>query len=76
MMREDPRRRFTFGITMEDTETRFWFASRSTVLVTELKLFISLTCACFFLTPMFVSKPGISGLHQAHPFCGLSIPRH
>lgn len=34
-MREDARRRFTFGITIEDTSTRFWFASRSIVLASE-----------------------------------------
>ncbi|KAF8877519.1 hypothetical protein BD779DRAFT_1650263 [Infundibulicybe gibba] len=33
IMREDARRRFTFGITIEDTSTRFRFASRSVVLV-------------------------------------------
>jgi hypothetical protein len=32
-MREDARRRFTFGITIEDTQTRFWFTSRSVILV-------------------------------------------
>ncbi|KAF8877516.1 hypothetical protein BD779DRAFT_1803938 [Infundibulicybe gibba] len=32
VMREDARWRFTFGITIEDTSTRFWFASRSVVL--------------------------------------------
>ncbi|KAF8880268.1 hypothetical protein BD779DRAFT_1803027 [Infundibulicybe gibba] len=35
IMREDPRRRFTFGITIEGTDTRFWFASRSVVLVSK-----------------------------------------
>ncbi|CCM03683.1 uncharacterized protein FIBRA_05827 [Fibroporia radiculosa] len=34
-MREDPRRRFTFGLTIEDSETRLWYASRADVMVTE-----------------------------------------
>ncbi|KAF8880260.1 hypothetical protein BD779DRAFT_1803020 [Infundibulicybe gibba] len=35
IMSEDARRRFTFGITIEGADTRFWFASRSVVLVSE-----------------------------------------
>ncbi|KAF8877518.1 hypothetical protein BD779DRAFT_1803940 [Infundibulicybe gibba] len=35
VMREDARRRFTFGITIEDTSTRLWFASRSIILVSR-----------------------------------------
>ncbi|KAI0954296.1 hypothetical protein AcV7_007565 [Taiwanofungus camphoratus] len=34
-MRNDPRRRFTMGLTIEDTDTRLWFCSRSETLVTE-----------------------------------------
>lgn len=34
-MRNDPARRFAFGLTIENTETRVWFASRSGVMVTE-----------------------------------------
>ncbi|KAI0916615.1 hypothetical protein AcW1_010385 [Taiwanofungus camphoratus] len=34
-MRDDPRRRFTMGLTIEDTDTRLWFCSRSETLVTE-----------------------------------------
>ena len=35
VMREDVRRRFTFGYTMENTQMRLWFASRSDILVSE-----------------------------------------
>ncbi|KAI0916700.1 hypothetical protein AcV5_003114 [Taiwanofungus camphoratus] len=34
-MREDPRRRFTFGLTIEDTNTRLWFCSRAEIMVTQ-----------------------------------------
>ncbi|CCM05348.1 uncharacterized protein FIBRA_07562 [Fibroporia radiculosa] len=34
-MREDPRRRFTFGLTVEDHEMRLWYASRADVMVTR-----------------------------------------
>ncbi|KAI0946809.1 hypothetical protein AcW1_010386 [Taiwanofungus camphoratus] len=35
-MRNDPRRRFTIGLTIEDTDTRLWFCSRSETLVTKI----------------------------------------
>ena len=31
----DPGRRFLWGITIENTETRFWFISRSHIVVSE-----------------------------------------
>lgn len=34
-MREDPRRRFTFGMTIEDSEMRLWYVSRTDVTVTQ-----------------------------------------
>lgn len=34
-MREDPRRRFTFGLTIENKEMRLWFCSRAQLLVSE-----------------------------------------
>jgi hypothetical protein len=34
-MREDLRRRFSFGITMEDTQLRLWLSSRAFLAVTE-----------------------------------------
>ncbi|KAI0924857.1 hypothetical protein AcV7_007226 [Taiwanofungus camphoratus] len=34
-MRNDPRRRFTIGLTIEDMDTRLWFCSRSETLVTD-----------------------------------------
>ncbi|KAJ6612788.1 hypothetical protein B0H10DRAFT_279558 [Mycena sp. CBHHK59/15] len=51
----DPRRRFTFGITIEDTQTRVWFVSRTCVIATERfnfveepQLFIHLVLALAF----------------------------
>ncbi|KAJ7762014.1 hypothetical protein DFH07DRAFT_1020262 [Mycena maculata] len=35
VLRNDPRRRFTFGLTAEDDEARFWFFSRSCVVDPE-----------------------------------------
>lgn len=34
-MNVDHRRRFTFGITVENKDTRIWFACRQIVFVTE-----------------------------------------
>ncbi|EEB98774.1 hypothetical protein MPER_01663, partial [Moniliophthora perniciosa FA553] len=35
IMGSDPTRRFTYGMTVEHTDTRFWFCSRSHIFVTE-----------------------------------------
>ncbi|KAF8501187.1 hypothetical protein JB92DRAFT_882570 [Gautieria morchelliformis] len=40
IMRKDPCRRFTYGLTIENTQTRIWFACRSTVYVTKSFNFI------------------------------------
>ena len=32
-LREDPRRRFTYAFTIENTMMRLWYASRSDILV-------------------------------------------
>jgi hypothetical protein len=34
-MREDPLRRFAFGITIEDTQLRLWLSNRAFLVVTE-----------------------------------------
>ncbi|KAI0943401.1 hypothetical protein AcW1_002572 [Taiwanofungus camphoratus] len=34
-MRDDPRRRFTFGLTIEDTRMKLWFCSRAELLVSD-----------------------------------------
>ncbi len=39
-MYADPTRRFMFGTTIEDTNTRFWFFSRAIVLTSESFNFI------------------------------------
>jgi hypothetical protein len=39
-MRDDLRRRATFGMTIENTTTRLWFCCRSMVLVSEAFNFI------------------------------------
>lgn len=54
MMNVDRRRRFAFGITIENTDTRIWFCCRQTVLVTrrfnfmEVSFVLSLFSLCTF----------------------------
>ncbi|KAH7904218.1 hypothetical protein BJ138DRAFT_1019438, partial [Hygrophoropsis aurantiaca] len=43
VMRSDPCRRATFGVTIEDTRTRFWFTCRSATIVSEEFNFIENT---------------------------------
>ena len=40
-MRDDPRRRASFGITVENSTTRVWFCCRSCVVVSEAFDFIN-----------------------------------
>ena len=35
ILRDDPCRRFVFGVTIEDAETRLWLASRAGVFVSD-----------------------------------------
>ncbi|KAJ6488470.1 hypothetical protein C8R47DRAFT_1215715 [Mycena vitilis] len=35
VLRNDPRRRFTFGLTAEDDEARIWFFSRACIVATQ-----------------------------------------
>jgi hypothetical protein len=61
MMNVDRRRRFAFGVTIENTDTRIWFCCRQIVFVTrrfdfmkvnfELHLFY---CACLLISDGFV----------------------
>ncbi|KAK1228050.1 hypothetical protein PQX77_008929 [Marasmius sp. AFHP31] len=58
MMFSDPRRRFCFGITIEDTQMRFWYFSRALNYVTHdfnfitnPKPFIQFLLATSFATP-------------------------
>ena len=41
VMRDDVRRRFTFGYTIENTQMRLWFTSRADLLVSEPFNFIT-----------------------------------
>jgi hypothetical protein len=40
IMKDDPCRRATFGMTIENTNTRVWFCCRSAVIVSESFNFI------------------------------------
>ena len=48
-MNVDRRRRFAFGVTIENTDTRIWFCCRQIVFVTHrfdfMKVNIGLHCA-------------------------------
>ncbi|KAI0701179.1 hypothetical protein BC835DRAFT_1440239 [Cytidiella melzeri] len=58
IMREDPCRRFVVGYTIENTDMRLWFCSRSDILVTEAFHFLNdhENLAHFFLSQMY-AKP-------------------
>ena len=43
IMREDARRRFVIGYTIEDSSMRLWFCNRSDILVTEPFDFITVS---------------------------------
>ncbi|KAJ3559363.1 hypothetical protein NM688_g391 [Phlebia brevispora] len=54
---EDPRRRFIFAFTIENTEMRLWFCSRQNLIITRAFNFIT-DCSrtvYFFLTLMFAT---------------------
>src|ERR1700678_4762661 len=52
VMNVDRRRRFAFGVTIENTDTRIWFCCRQTVFVTRrfdfMKVSIRLLPLCTF----------------------------
>ncbi|KII92452.1 hypothetical protein PLICRDRAFT_172541 [Plicaturopsis crispa FD-325 SS-3] len=41
VMRDDPCRRFTYGVTIEDTQMRLWFCNRSGMIVLEAFNFVT-----------------------------------
>jgi hypothetical protein len=47
-MREDPRRRFVFGLTIENTTVRLWFCSRSDALVSLPFNFVKVRIICLY----------------------------
>lgn len=42
-LRDDPRRRFTFGFTIENRTMRIWFCSRAEILVSQPFDFIAVS---------------------------------
>jgi hypothetical protein len=50
-MRTDPCRRFTFGITVEDTQMRLWFFARSHAMVTHSFNFVTVSTTVIILVP-------------------------
>ncbi|KAF8524536.1 hypothetical protein JB92DRAFT_3250518 [Gautieria morchelliformis] len=76
IMRKDPCRRFTYGLTIENTQTRIWFAGRSTVYVTksfnfiqEHEKFIHFALSFCFATE---TQMGWDPLSSAYPW--LAVP--
>ena len=69
IMREDARRRFTFGFTIENRTMRLWYADRSEILISDFFDFISVrhyppmgepsssTESSFTITPLAASLP-------------------
>ncbi|KAI0345493.1 hypothetical protein BDW22DRAFT_1352969 [Trametopsis cervina] len=57
LMREDPGRRFVVGYTIEDTDMRLWFGSRSEILVSEEFDFIEdyESLVHFFVSQMYAT---------------------
>ncbi|THG98583.1 hypothetical protein EW026_g3618 [Hermanssonia centrifuga] len=57
IMREDPRRRFTFGFTIEDTEMKLWYCDRSQTVASQPFNFITdhETLVHFFLSLAYAS---------------------
>jgi hypothetical protein len=47
VMRDDPCRRATFGMTIENSTTRLWFCCRSSVIVSEAFDFIAVRVFSF-----------------------------
>ena len=54
MMREDARRRFVIGFTIEKSNMRFWFCSRSDVFMSEG--FNMLTVSDVYTPPKILSE--------------------
>ena len=47
-MRDDARRRFVYGITINDTLLRFWYNDRSAVIASQLFDFIEVILVDFW----------------------------
>ena len=56
-MSSDPRRRFAFGFTIENTSTRIWFCSRTDVFVTKPFDFVKVS---LFLHALYCMDPLIA----------------
>ena len=59
IMNVDCRRRFAFGVTIENTDTRIWFCCRETVFVTEHFDFMRVSFGLFFLHAYLLTSDGL-----------------
>jgi len=56
MMRNDPCRRFAFGITIENTTTRIWFCCRTVVLVSKAFDLFDVSALCLAISASHVRQ--------------------
>ena len=56
MMRNDPCRRFAFGITIENTTTRLWFCCRTAVLVSKPFDLFNVSALCLGISTSYVRQ--------------------
>ena len=63
-LREEPRRRFTYAFTIENTTMRLWYASRSDILVSTafdiMKVNASFLSPAEMLTDLVLVTPNAS----------------
>ena len=67
IMREDPRRRFVFGFTIENTQMRVWMANRSEVAVEDS--YVGIPFPFQILLPIAqysLHLPGLANILQPH----------
>ena len=71
-MREDPSRRFVVGFTIENTDMRLWFGSRTDALVTDPFDFTRVSDApCSSLVVGCSHRHAITGACDVGPFLSI-----
>jgi hypothetical protein len=70
ILRNDPCRRFAFGITIEDDQLRLWLFARSGIMITMPVNWIEVLLLDFSPFALFIhyAPTGPKGLH---PYCSL-----
>lgn len=73
IMRSDPCRRSTLGVTIENTQMRLWFSCRSVLVVSKPFNFITVSYHAFFLFVDSLSILGQSTKQIIRLFCSLAF---